>query len=80
VSLVVGGGHGPAPVVVEVGGVAPEHTGENIAAAEAVCRSGAAPETVGPRCIVPEQGLKRATPEQGTSDRPVKKARVRSKM
>jgi hypothetical protein len=35
---------------------------------------------VDPRRAVPEQGLKRVAPEQGTLDRPVKKARVRSKI
>jgi hypothetical protein len=34
----------------------------------------------GSKHAVPEQGSKRAALEQGTSDRPVKKARVRSKM
>jgi hypothetical protein len=38
------------------------------------------PETTDPRRAVPEQGSKRADPEQGMSDRLVKKARVRSKM
>jgi hypothetical protein len=33
-----------------------------------------------PRCVIPEQGSKRAAPEQGMSDHPVKKAWVRSKM
>jgi hypothetical protein len=54
--------------------------GESVAAVEAAGRSEVAPETTGPRRAVPEQGSKCATPEQGTSDRPVKKARVRSKM
>jgi hypothetical protein len=79
-SLVVGGGHGPTPAVAEVGRTAPEHTGESVAAVEAAGRSGAAPETVSPRRAVPDKGSKRAAPEQGSSDRPVKKARVRSKM
>jgi hypothetical protein len=34
----------------------------------------------GSKHAVLEQGSKRAALEQGTSDRPVKKARVRSKM
>jgi hypothetical protein len=80
VSLVVGGGHSPAPTVAEAGGSAPEHTGESVAAAEVVGQSGAAPEMAGLRRAVPEQGSKRVAPEQGTSDRQVKKARVRSKM
>jgi hypothetical protein len=80
VSLVAGGGHGPAPVIAEAGGTAPERTGESVAAVEAAGRSGAALETAGPRRAVPEQCSKRAAPEQGTLDRLVKKARVRSKM
>jgi hypothetical protein len=80
VSLVAGGGHGPAPVVAEARGTAPERTGESVAAVEAAGQSVAAPETGGPRRAAPEQGSKCAAPEQGTSDRPVKKARVHSKM
>jgi hypothetical protein len=38
------------------------------------------PETADPRRAIPEHGWKRAAPEQGMSDRPVKKARVCSKM
>jgi hypothetical protein len=38
------------------------------------------PRRGGPRRAAPEQGSKCAAPEQGTSDRPVKKARVHSKM
>jgi hypothetical protein len=79
-SLVAGGGQGPAPGVAEAGGTAPEHMGESGAAAEATGRSGAAPKTAGPRRTVPEQGSKCAAPEQGSSDCPMKKARVRSKM
>jgi hypothetical protein len=52
----------------------------SVAAVEVAGRSGAVPETVGPRRAVLEQGSKRAAPKQGTSDHPVKKARVRSKM
>jgi hypothetical protein len=52
-------------------GVTPERMGENAAAGRAVGRSGAAPETT---------GSKRAAPKQGSSDHPVKRARVRSKM
>jgi hypothetical protein len=80
VSLVAGGGHGPAPAIAEAGGTAPERMGESVAAVEVAGRSGAALETAGPRRTVPEQGSKCVAPEQGTSDRPVKKARVRSKM
>jgi hypothetical protein len=54
VSLVTGGGHGPAPVIAEAGGAAPERMGENVAAVEAAGRSGAAPETMDPRRAVPE--------------------------
>jgi hypothetical protein len=54
--------------------------GENVVAVEAVDRSREAPETADSSRAVPEQGSKRAAPEQGMSDRPVKKARVRSKM
>jgi hypothetical protein len=54
--------------------------GENVAAIEAADRSREAPETVNSSRAVPEQGSKRAAPEQSMSDRPVKKARVRSKM
>jgi hypothetical protein len=54
--------------------------GENIAAVEAADRSREAPETTSSRRAVPEQGSKCAALEQGMSDRPVKKARVRSKM
>jgi hypothetical protein len=79
-SLVTGGGHGPAPVAAEAGGTAPKRTGESVAAVEAVGRSRAALETAGPRRAVPKQGSKCATPEQGTPDCPVKKARVHSKM
>jgi hypothetical protein len=73
VSLVTGGGHGPASVAAEAGGSAPECTGESLAAVEAAGRSGAAHEMANPNCAVPEQGLKCVVPEQGTSDRPMKK-------
>jgi hypothetical protein len=59
------------PTIAEAGGKAPERVGESVAAVEAVERSGAAPEPAGP---------KRAAPEQGSLDRPMKTARVRSKM
>jgi hypothetical protein len=71
VSLVTGGGHGPTPVVAEAVGSAPERVGESVVVVEAAGRSGAAPKPT---------SSKRAAPEQGSSDRPVKKARVRSKM
>jgi hypothetical protein len=80
VSLVAGGGHSSASVVAEAGGIAPECTGESVVVVEAAGRSGAAPGTVGLRRAAPEQGSKCATPEQGSSDRSMKKARVRSKM
>jgi hypothetical protein len=79
-SLVAGGGQGPAPIAAEAGGIALEHMGDSAAAAEAPSRSGAMLETAGPRRAAPEQGSQRTAPEQGPSDRPVKKARVRSKM
>jgi hypothetical protein len=53
---------------------------EGVATIEAVGRGGEAPKTADSRCDVPEQGLKCTAPEQGMSDRPVKKARVRFKM
>jgi hypothetical protein len=53
---------------------------ENVAAIEAADRSREAPKTADSSRATPEQGSKRAAPGQGTSDRPVKKARVRSKM
>jgi hypothetical protein len=80
VSLAAGGGHGPTPTVAEVGGTAPERAGESVAAIEEAGRSGADPKSAGPKRAAPEQGSKRATPQQGSSVRPVKKARVRSKM
>jgi hypothetical protein len=54
--------------------------GENVAAVVAADQSGEAPEMTASRHVVPEQGSKCAAPEQGMSDRPVKKAWVRSKM
>jgi hypothetical protein len=80
VSLVAGGGHGPTPAIAGAGGTTPERTGESIATIEAAGRSGAAPETAGLRRAAPELGSKQAAPDQGSSDRPVKKARVCSKM
>jgi hypothetical protein len=71
VSLVADGGQGPIPTVVGVEGLAPEQTGERVAAVEVVDRSDAAPESVGP---------KRTALEQGSSNRRAKKPRVRSKM
>jgi hypothetical protein len=71
VSLIAGGGQGPTPTIAEVGGSAHERTGERIAAVEAADRSRAAPELA---------GSKHAAPEQGSSGRPTKKSRVRSKM
>jgi hypothetical protein len=53
---------------------------ENVAAVEAVDRSREAPETANSSRAVPELGSKRAAPEQGMSDHPVKKVQVRSKM
>jgi hypothetical protein len=54
--------------------------GENVAAVEAADRNREAPETADSSRAVPEQGSKRAALEQGMLDRPVKKARVCSKM
>jgi hypothetical protein len=71
VSLVAGGGQGSTPAVVKVGGSAPERLGDRSAAVEVADRSGAAPELT---------GSKRAAPEKGSSGRPTKKSRVRSKM
>jgi hypothetical protein len=53
------------------GGSGPERAGERVVIVEAAGRSGAAPELAGSKC---------AAPEQGSSGRPVKKARVHSKM
>jgi hypothetical protein len=81
VSLVVGEGHGLTPTIAEAGGLAPKRMGESAATVEAATRSGVAPETAGPNPAATESvGSKRAAPQQGMSDRPVKKARVRSKM
>jgi hypothetical protein len=52
----------------------------SVTAVEVAGRSGEAPETAGSIRVIPEQGSKRAAPGQGMSDRPVKKARVCSKM
>jgi hypothetical protein len=71
VSLVTGGGHSPTPAVAEAVGSAPEHAGERVVVVEAADRSGTTPELA---------GSKRAAPEKGSSSRPVKKARVCSKM
>jgi hypothetical protein len=71
VSLITGGGQGPTPTIAEAGGSAHERTGERIAAVEVADRSGVAPELA---------GSKHAAPEQGSSGRPTKKSRVRSKM
>jgi hypothetical protein len=79
-SLIAGGGQGPALIVAEAGGIAPECKGESAAAAEATGGSGVVPETAGPRRAAPEQRSKRTAPEQGPSDRLMKKARVCSKM
>jgi hypothetical protein len=54
--------------------------GENVAIVEAADRSGEAPETTDLRRAIPKHSSKRAAPEQGMSDHPVKKARVHSKM
>jgi hypothetical protein len=62
VYILTGRGDGPAPVAAEAGGTAPKRTRESVAAVEAAGRSGATPETAGPRRVVPEQGLKRTAP------------------
>jgi hypothetical protein len=64
-------GQGPTLAVAEAGGSAPVRSGERVAAVEVAVWSGAAPELA---------GSKRAAAEQGSSVRPVKKSRVRSKM
>jgi hypothetical protein len=71
ISLVTGGGQGPALTIGKAGGSAPERLGERITAVEAADRSGAAPELAGSKC---------AAPEQGSSGRLEKKSQVRSKM
>jgi hypothetical protein len=71
VSLVAGGAHDPSPAVAEAREPAPERAGVRVTTVEVVDRSGTAPEVA---------GSKRTAPEQGLSGRPVKKARVRSKM
>jgi hypothetical protein len=71
VSFIVSGGHNLTLTVAEARGSAPEQAGERFSAVEATDRSGAAPELA---------GSKRTAPDLGSSDRPVKKARVRSKM
>jgi hypothetical protein len=80
VSLVAGGGQGPTPTITGTRGSAPERTGERVAAVEVVDRTGAAPESAGPKRVAPEQGSKRVAPEQGLSNHPVKKPRASSKM
>jgi hypothetical protein len=80
VSLVAGGGQGSSPAVVEAGGSAPKCARESAAATEAASRIRVASESAGSWRAAPEQGSKRAAPELGLSDRPVKKARVHSKM
>jgi hypothetical protein len=57
--------------MVEVGWIAPEQPGEHSAAVEPTGRSRAAPKSV---------GTKSAAPELGSSDRLMKRSRVRSKM
>jgi hypothetical protein len=80
VPLIAGEGHGSTPAVAEAGEIASERMGENVATGEAADRSREAPEMADSRRVVLEQGSKRAAPGQGLSDRPVKKAQVRSKM
>jgi hypothetical protein len=70
VSLVAGGGQGPTSAIAETGG-ALERSGERIAAVKVADRSRTAPELA---------GSKRAALEQGSSGRPTKKSRARSKM
>jgi hypothetical protein len=62
--LIAGGGHGPTPAVAEAGGIVPRVNGE-----ECCHRRGGRPKRRNARAL-----------KQGMSDRPVKKARVRSKM
>jgi hypothetical protein len=80
VSLVAGGGQGSSPAVAQARGLAPECARGSATATEVAGQSGAATESVGSRRAAPEHGPKHAAPELGLSDRPVKKARVRSKM
>jgi hypothetical protein len=54
--------------------------GENVVTMETADRSRGVPETADSSRAVPGQGSKRAAPEQGMSDRPMKKAQVRSKI
>jgi hypothetical protein len=71
VSLVAGGGHDSTPAVVEAMVSAPERAGERVVVVEVANRSEGSLELT---------GSNRATLEQDLSGRPVKKARVRSKM
>lgn len=71
VSLASGGGQRLSPAALEVEGISLEQPGECSAAVEAAGRSERAPESV---------GTKSAAAEQGSSDRLVKKYRVRSKI
>jgi hypothetical protein len=80
VPLIAGGGRGPSPAVAEARGATPEQMGENVATVEAADQSRKAPDTADSSCAVPEQGSKRTAPEHDMSDRPVKRARVCSKM
>jgi hypothetical protein len=67
--------------MTEVGRTAPELPREHKATFELAKRSVPAPESVGRQESAPESvGAKRTTPEQGSSDPPVKRARVHSKM
>jgi hypothetical protein len=80
VSLITGGGQGPTPTIVGVGGSASERSGERLAAVEAADRSRAAPESVGLKSAAPKLGSKHVAPEQGSSDHLAKKPWVCSKM
>jgi hypothetical protein len=73
VPLIARGGRGPSPAITEARGAAPKQMGENVTATEAL-------EMADSSRAVPEQGSKRTALEQGMSDCPVKRARVRSKM
>jgi hypothetical protein len=71
ISLIASGGQGSTSAVAKVGGSTPEQLGERSTAVEAADRTGTALELA---------GSKRAALKQGSSGRPAKKSRVRSKM
>jgi hypothetical protein len=81
VSLYAGRGQGPASDVAEVERTKPKPLRAHNTALEPVGRSGPAPESAERRGPAFESvGAKRTAPEQGLSDRPVKRACVCSRM